>query len=711
MQQAALLKNPAVPVSPWRAASRHRRPAVAAQCPQGVQAAVAVQRRAVLLGTATAFALPVAAALAANECTDFQTAPSGIQWCEVVEGTGEPPVKGARIRAHYRGSLESGAVFDSSYERGRPLIFQVGVGQVIKGWDMGILGAEGLPAMRAGGKRVLIIPSSLAYGERGAGGVIPPGATLRFLVEYLGKQGASVLALLPSAVEGHGYLAQPAARNVLANSDYCPQCLSAGGPATVYGAASFPNGAHGLCGDLAAGPLRHEAGGALWTGRPTAVLREGSVVYLNVTVTAFHKGRFEFRICRVDGTDVASEKAQLTEACLDQHALVQANVPGAQAPGDRYYHLGSNDQPSYTMPYQLPSGLSCDGTTSKCVLQWYWITGNTCNPPGEPAPYRSPQLPDCGTGGSPPEEFWNCADVLITPGDFTPLPPAPPALPSPRPPPIVASPPLPPSPAPGTPDSGDSSSPCPSGDAACYCRWQGRDGMFADAQAGCRSYFQCFGPSAYYRSCGRQLLFSDQHQYCDWPENVKCDTAAPTPSPATSPSPPAAAPPSPQGLPPSPSLLSPPSPSPLPPPAKRPSPPAPSPAPPPPLLRPSPPPPSPKPRPPPPSPKPRPPPPSPKPRPPPPSPRPSPPPAGPSSAPMPASTFCTGKAAGFYADPRSACRGYYRCEPPSSAWYFTCAGSLVFNEATKACDWPTNVQCPVAVATSATRKVGRRLRG
>lgn len=98
---------------------------------------MAVQRRAVLLGTATAFALPAVAALAANECTDFQTAPSGIQWCEVVEGTGEPPVKGARIRAHYRGSLESGAVFDSSYERGRPLIFQVGVGQVIKGEGVG----------------------------------------------------------------------------------------------------------------------------------------------------------------------------------------------------------------------------------------------------------------------------------------------------------------------------------------------------------------------------------------------------------------------------------------------------------------------------------------------------------------------------------------------------------------------------------------------
>jgi peptidylprolyl isomerase len=76
---------------------------------------------------------------------------------------------------------------------GRPLVFKIGVGQVIRGWDLGIIGSaeEGLPPMRAGGKRTLVIPAELGYGQRGAGGgLIPPGATLVFDVEYLGVSGA-----------------------------------------------------------------------------------------------------------------------------------------------------------------------------------------------------------------------------------------------------------------------------------------------------------------------------------------------------------------------------------------------------------------------------------------------------------------------------------------------------------------------------------------
>eukprot|EP01024_Parvocaulis_polyphysoides_P044388 TRINITY_DN4089_c1_g6_i1.p1 TRINITY_DN4089_c1_g6~~TRINITY_DN4089_c1_g6_i1.p1 ORF type:complete len:193 (-),score=25.63 TRINITY_DN4089_c1_g6_i1:383-961(-) len=123
-------------------------------------------------------------------CESLISTSSGIQYCELVEGTGNSPVKGSVIRAHYEGKLESGKVFDSSYSRGRPLTFTVGVGQVIKGWDMGILGDDDLPPMKAGGKRRLLIPSGLAYGERGAGGgLIPPNAALIFDVEYLGKQG------------------------------------------------------------------------------------------------------------------------------------------------------------------------------------------------------------------------------------------------------------------------------------------------------------------------------------------------------------------------------------------------------------------------------------------------------------------------------------------------------------------------------------------
>ena len=80
----------------------------------------------------------------------------------------------------------TGRVFDSSYSRGSPLAFKVGVREVIAGWDEGILGGEGIPPMKVGGKRVLTIPANLAYGSRGAGGgLIPPDATLKFDVELV----------------------------------------------------------------------------------------------------------------------------------------------------------------------------------------------------------------------------------------------------------------------------------------------------------------------------------------------------------------------------------------------------------------------------------------------------------------------------------------------------------------------------------------------
>ena len=104
------------------------------------------------------------------ECAgELKTAASGLQFCEAVVGSGREPTKGTVIKAHYTGRLTDGRVFDSSYTRGSPLQFKVGVGQVIRGWDEGILGGEGIPPMKVGGKRVLIIPANLGYGDRGAG--------------------------------------------------------------------------------------------------------------------------------------------------------------------------------------------------------------------------------------------------------------------------------------------------------------------------------------------------------------------------------------------------------------------------------------------------------------------------------------------------------------------------------------------------------------
>ncbi|CAN1169366.1 Peptidyl-prolyl cis-trans isomerase FKBP13, chloroplastic [Linum perenne] len=134
---------------------------------------------------------PTAEAAEAAPC-ELASTPSGLAFCDKVLGTGPEAVKGQLIKAHYVGKLENGQVFDSSYNRGKPLTFRVGVGEVIQGWDKGIVGGDGIPSMQAGGKRVLKIPPELGYGVRGAGCrggscIIPPNSVLVFDVEFIGK--------------------------------------------------------------------------------------------------------------------------------------------------------------------------------------------------------------------------------------------------------------------------------------------------------------------------------------------------------------------------------------------------------------------------------------------------------------------------------------------------------------------------------------------
>ncbi len=107
------------------------------------------------------------------------TTPSGLKYTDLVVGTGAQPKTGQTVTVNYTGWLTNGQKFDSSLDRNQPFSFQIGTGQVIKGWD------EGVASMHVGGKRRLTIPPNLGYGSSGAGGVIPGNATLIFEVELL----------------------------------------------------------------------------------------------------------------------------------------------------------------------------------------------------------------------------------------------------------------------------------------------------------------------------------------------------------------------------------------------------------------------------------------------------------------------------------------------------------------------------------------------
>lgn len=107
------------------------------------------------------------------------TTPSGLQYWDIMVGSGATAVAGSTVKVHYSGFLTTGEKFDSSRDRGEPFSFPLGAGQVIKGWD------EGVAGMKVGGQRQLRIPPQLGYGAAGAGGAIPPNATLIFDVELL----------------------------------------------------------------------------------------------------------------------------------------------------------------------------------------------------------------------------------------------------------------------------------------------------------------------------------------------------------------------------------------------------------------------------------------------------------------------------------------------------------------------------------------------
>lgn len=134
------------------------------------------QNTEVLAPTATPTSTP------ASEADEPVRYDNGLVVQNIVVGSGKTAENGDTLAAHYVGALENGTVFDNSYNRGQSIQFVLGSGQLIKGWELGLVG------MKEGGKRRLIVPAELGYGARGAGNVIPPNATLLFEIELVSVQ-------------------------------------------------------------------------------------------------------------------------------------------------------------------------------------------------------------------------------------------------------------------------------------------------------------------------------------------------------------------------------------------------------------------------------------------------------------------------------------------------------------------------------------------
>eukprot|EP00873_Tetraselmis_striata_P035927 jgi/Tetstr1/456191/TSEL_042959.t1 len=368
---------------------------------------------------------------------------------------------------------------------------------------------------------------------------------------------ALLLIVCVSSVSGHGYLSIPKSRNKLANErpyyenpNYCPHCLNLGGRRTsplVYPETVDSARSHGLCGDVSSGgpecweggdcPSQdHMPGGIFYTpdgigGKVQEWYTEGELIDVEFVITAHHRGMIELRLC---------DEARVTQECLNKYEPLH-RVRNLDYEDDYRFSAQPIDpaapykfflNPACAFPqdpavggyrmiaqFQLPAGVTCE----RCVIQMWWVTANSCVPPG----YRNFDFPDvwdsCGgdggagfyndngadcEGSTRAEEFWNCADVSIAPGGPTPSPtpaptpapttgaptpsptpgptssPTPSPTPAPTPSPTTAAPTSSPtpdptsSPTPTTPTPTPApTTPAPTGDRPGFCSWNGCIGI------------------------------------------------------------------------------------------------------------------------------------------------------------------------------------------------------------------------------------------
>jgi hypothetical protein len=191
--------------------------------------------------------------------------------------------------------------------------------------------------------------------------------------------------LITPCTHAHGSLREPPSRNVLADSNDCPQCLNGGG----------------ICGD-ARHTHDHEAGGHFARGKISRVYKSGSTINITLAFTANHMGRVGFKLCDLpDGRLApARERALTTQKCFNRHVLRRTN--------GRVYSFIRGSEKTVTFTYRLPKNVRC----SHCVIQWNWETGNSCCPAYTPKKYCAPGVDACYKYTKP--EIWNnCADVKI----------------------------------------------------------------------------------------------------------------------------------------------------------------------------------------------------------------------------------------------------------------------------------------------------------